>query len=59
MWEGEAGGGMKGVFGYQESFRGCKDISPITGLIEILYKPVPLIEEQNEALREAEVGMPL
>lgn len=61
MWggEGEGGGGMEVVFGDQESHRGYKDISPIMGPMEILWKLVPLIEEQNEAVREAEAGMPL
>lgn len=56
---GEGGGGMEGIFGYQEIYRGGKDISPIMGLIESFCKLVPLIEEQNEALREAEAGLPL
>lgn len=57
MWTGEGGGGMEGVFGDQESFRGCKDTSPIIGLIESLHKSLPLSEEQNEAVREAEAGL--
>lgn len=59
MWGAEGGEGMEGVFGDQESYRGCKDISPIMDIRESLYKSAPLIEEQNEAIREAEVGLPL
>lgn len=59
MWREEGGGGMEEVFGDQEIYRGCEDISPIMDLTESLGNLIPLIEEQNEAVREAEAGLPL
>lgn len=58
MWGEEGGGGMEEVFGDQEIYRGCEDISPVMGLIESLCNLVPSIEEQKEAVREAAAGLP-
>lgn len=50
---------MEGIFKDYNSYRGCKAIFPIMGPMESLSKLAPLIEEQNETVRETEVGLPL
>lgn len=43
---------MEGIIKDYDSYRGCKAIFPIMDPMESLSKLAPLIEEQNETIRE-------